>query len=244
MQVSACACAVVSCALCHASMRAWTQAAHRVHVAGALSGLVATLLFNPLHGCLGLVRTGGSGIGWQLCCLLAGVVPVLVQRMLGSPGAGSSPLLYLLLSGLVASRLGLWLFDLAVLQLQQELVPAHELGEHDSEEGEACMRTSCRSVHLLTCAACCLCACAMSQGTVSGVQVALQSLFEVASFVAGCIASRPELFPWLMAGSCGAVATAAALYGVFAYGAGPPAATALDGANQALATALLHNTPY
>lgn len=39
------------------------------------------------------------------------------------------PVLYVLLSGLVASRFGLWLFDLAVSQLQQELVPDNELGE-------------------------------------------------------------------------------------------------------------------
>jgi hypothetical protein len=38
-------------------------------------------------------------------------------------------LLYVLLLGLVASRFGLWLFDLAVTQLQQELVPQTELGE-------------------------------------------------------------------------------------------------------------------
>lgn len=38
-------------------------------------------------------------------------------------------LLYILLSGLVASRFGLWLFDLAVTQLQQELVPETGLGE-------------------------------------------------------------------------------------------------------------------
>lgn len=201
--------------------------------AGALSGLAATLLFNPLHGCVGLVRTGAIGIGWQLCCLLAGVLPVLVAHVLGWQGAGSSsPLLYLLLSGLVASRLGLWLFDLAVLQLQQQLVEAHELGERG--QGLA----ACGWCHVVACPArtssrvlLLVCARAVT-GTVSGVQAALQSLFEVASFVAGCIAPRPELFPWLMAGSCCAVGAAAALYGAFACGAGPAAAIALDGARQ------------
>jgi hypothetical protein len=38
-------------------------------------------------------------------------------------------LLYVLLAGLVSSRLGLWLFDLAVTQLQQEMVPGNQLGE-------------------------------------------------------------------------------------------------------------------
>lgn len=47
-----------------------------------------------------------------------------------TPSEGlSHHLLYVLLSGLVASRFGLWLFDLAVTQLQQELVADTELGE-------------------------------------------------------------------------------------------------------------------
>lgn len=46
-----------------------------------------------------------------------------------SAGVLPHHLLYVLLMGLVASRFGLWLFDLAVTQLQQELVPATELGE-------------------------------------------------------------------------------------------------------------------
>jgi hypothetical protein len=45
------------------------------------------------------------------------------------PGVLPHHLLYVLLLGLVASRFGLWLFDLAVTQLQQELVPEIELGE-------------------------------------------------------------------------------------------------------------------
>jgi hypothetical protein len=45
------------------------------------------------------------------------------------PGTLPQHLLYVLLAGLVASRFGLWLFDLVVTQLQQELVLKTELGE-------------------------------------------------------------------------------------------------------------------
>jgi iron-regulated transporter 1 len=62
-----------------------------------------------------------------------GVLPASAppSGLLGAVPSGglSHHLLYVLLSGLVASRFGLWLFDLAVTQLQQELVPETELGE-------------------------------------------------------------------------------------------------------------------
>lgn len=113
--------------------------------AGALSGLAATVVFVPLRQRLGLVGAGAAGITWQLAALTAGTVPLIASAALqqqprlfagssGSSNGGLTPplpkgLLYGLLSGLVASRLGLWLFDLAVLQLQQEMVPQSEMGE-------------------------------------------------------------------------------------------------------------------
>lgn len=169
--------------------------------AGALSGLMATVVFPALQRCgVGLVGAGVLGVSWQLSCLVAGVAPVVIaQALAGSqadrpapsataPGfvdsghAGTLPLhlLYVLLLGLVLSRFGLWLFDLAVSQLQQELVPETELG------------------------------------AVSGVQASLQSAFEILSFVAGAVVSRPQWFHWLMTGSCGAVLAAAVLYGGYA----------------------------
>lgn len=53
-------------------------------------------------------------------------------------------------------------------------------------------------------------------GTVSGVQASLQSSFEIGSFIAGTILRSPKDFHWLMAGSCAAVATAAATFYAFA----------------------------
>lgn len=53
------------------------------------------------------------------------------QATADSESAGNAQVvvLYMLLCGLVASRLGLWLFDLVVSQLQQEQVPDNQLGE-------------------------------------------------------------------------------------------------------------------
>ncbi len=57
--------------------------------------------------------------------------------------ASSSVLTHLLAAGLVASRFGLWSFDLAVLQMLQERVGNRELGVH------ACLAPSARPSHEL-----------------------------------------------------------------------------------------------
>lgn len=49
-------------------------------------------------------------------------------------------------------------------------------------------------------------------GSVSGMQGSLQSLFQMVAYAAGVAAPATDTFVWLMAGSCGAVALAAALY--------------------------------
>jgi hypothetical protein len=91
------------------------------------------------------------GISYQLLALSVGVIPVLIYTLswdvpllgeyLGHNKATSyedepaidKPSLgvtRLLISGVVASRTGLWLFDMAVTQLVQEQVLPNELGEH------------------------------------------------------------------------------------------------------------------
>lgn len=55
-----------------------------------------------------------------------------------------------------------------------------------------------------------------SLGTVSGVQGALQSLLAMVSFLAGALEPSVDQFVWLMAASCGVVATAAMLYTCYA----------------------------
>lgn len=131
--------------------------------AGALSGLSATLAFQPARRYFGLVTSGTFGITWQLTCLVIGVTPVLVthlkmdNRMKSSllnsaaaapsdlAGDGSAAMLYVLLCGLVASRLGLWLFDLAVTQLQQEQVPDNQLGMQYGQGGLLVQQVASRS---------------------------------------------------------------------------------------------------
>lgn len=61
--------------------------------------------------------------------LQSSVSPSPHDLAVSGPGVLPHRLLYVLLLGLVASRFGLWLFDLAVTQLQQESVPEAELGE-------------------------------------------------------------------------------------------------------------------
>jgi hypothetical protein len=61
------------------------------------------------------------GIFSQLACQAVALLGVL---LLGSAGAAT----HALAAGLVASRFGLWTFDLAVSQMLQERVPAHEIG--------------------------------------------------------------------------------------------------------------------
>lgn len=114
--------------------------------AAALSGLLSTVIFPRLHRATGLPASAGAGIAWLNLCLWAGAAPTIAAAFAGAPLAapppaaaaagvgrdavgGGSPLLLLLLCGLVGSRLGVWLFDLAVSQMQQELVAPESLGE-------------------------------------------------------------------------------------------------------------------
>ncbi len=74
----------------------------------------------------GLKVTGVLGIWWQATSLVIAVVPVwLTQLGARLPASTTS---HVLLGGLVASRFGLWLFDLSVSQMLQEWVPAEDIG--------------------------------------------------------------------------------------------------------------------
>lgn len=75
----------------------------------------------------GLKASGVMGIWWQATSLIIAVVPVwLTQLGARLPASTTS---HVLLGGLVASRFGLWLFDLSVSQMLQEWVPAEDVGE-------------------------------------------------------------------------------------------------------------------
>ena len=91
-----------------------------------MSGLLATRAFAPLVRSAGLVRTGAVAVLAQLACLALGVLPQVALGDGGGGGGGAG--LRVLAAGLVASRFGLWLFDLAVNQLIQEGAAQDELG--------------------------------------------------------------------------------------------------------------------
>lgn len=120
-----------------------TEAALSLFRAGAAaSGLLSTVAFPRLQRAAGLEAAGAAGVGWLNLCLWASAAPAAIAALAGVPlsspaagagggaGGGSAPgpLLLLLLCGLAASRFGVWLFDLAVSQMQQERVAPAELG--------------------------------------------------------------------------------------------------------------------
>jgi iron-regulated transporter 1 len=90
--------------------------------AGALAGLAATALYPPLHTRLGLDRAGGVGLGLQTAALAGGCVAAFGLAPSSAVGARC------LAAALAASRMGLWLFDLAAAQALQERVPREALG--------------------------------------------------------------------------------------------------------------------
>eukprot|EP00052_Salpingoeca_macrocollata_P023777 m.210051 g.210051 ORF g.210051 m.210051 type:complete len:585 (+) comp22103_c0_seq3:502-2256(+) len=102
---------------------------------GAVFGIGATFLFSVVQNRLGLVKTGAVSIIAQLACLMLCVVSVLP----GDSGDGNCSTaapddystcitrrnveLGFLITGVMMSRLGLWMFDLSVTQLLQVRVP-------------------------------------------------------------------------------------------------------------------------
>jgi len=154
---------------------------------GALSGILATLVFPTLQKKWGLLPTGAAAIWAQLLCLVLASTPVIIlgtKSPLEEGGAGdgrsSALVMRLLIFGLILSRFGLWGFDLAVNQIIQETVPPVNLG------------------------------------AVNGVQGSLQSLFQMLAYAAGVVVWRPGQFSFLMAGSVVAVGVAAVLFTLYA----------------------------
>ncbi|CAK0739466.1 hypothetical protein CVIRNUC_001168 [Coccomyxa viridis] len=88
--------------------------------AGALAGIGATLCFPGLHAKLGLDGAGAWSIGLQWGSL---ALTLIMSSALAQPAG-----MHVLAWGLVASRFGLWAFDLAVSQMLQERVPSEQLG--------------------------------------------------------------------------------------------------------------------
>lgn len=100
---------------------------------GALSGVLATLVFPLAQRTLGLVRAGAGAIAAQLVCLLLAAAPAMAAAA-GAP-LGAGLVTHALVGGLVLSRFGLWSFDLAVNQLIQEGTPSSMLGAVSGVQG-------------------------------------------------------------------------------------------------------------
>ncbi|KAJ1259563.1 hypothetical protein BS78_10G165900 [Paspalum vaginatum] len=84
----------------------------------AVVGIGATLLYPVVHSWVSTLRTGLWSIWMQWCCLLVCVASIWA----GSDLAAA----WMLMAGVAASRLGLWMFDLAVMQLMQDGVPEQD----------------------------------------------------------------------------------------------------------------------
>ncbi|KAJ6755620.1 SOLUTE CARRIER FAMILY 40 MEMBER 1 [Salix purpurea] len=81
----------------------------------ALIGIGATVVYPILQSRISTLRTGLWSIWSQWTCLLVCVVSIWIQNRHLSA--------YLLMAGVAISRLGLWMFDLSVIQQMQNQVP-------------------------------------------------------------------------------------------------------------------------
>ncbi|KAJ3688309.1 hypothetical protein LUZ61_017473 [Rhynchospora tenuis] len=81
----------------------------------ALIGIGATVLYPVVHSRISTVRTGLWSIWMQWSCLLVCLASIWVTGQIASA--------WVLMGGVAVSRLGLWMFDLAVMQQMQDHVP-------------------------------------------------------------------------------------------------------------------------
>ncbi|KAL0310040.1 UNVERIFIED_CONTAM: Solute carrier family 40 member 2 [Sesamum radiatum] len=81
----------------------------------ATVGIAATFLYPVLQSHISTLRTGLWSIWSQWTCLLLCVGSIFVKDKLTSA--------YMLMFGVASSRLGLWMFDLSVIQQMQDHVP-------------------------------------------------------------------------------------------------------------------------
>ncbi|XP_020578242.1 solute carrier family 40 member 1-like isoform X3 [Phalaenopsis equestris] len=80
----------------------------------AIIGIMATVVYPILHSRISTLRTGLWSIWTQWCFLLICLASIWVSNGIASA--------WILMGGVAASRLGLWMFDLGVTQLMQDQV--------------------------------------------------------------------------------------------------------------------------
>ncbi|KAK8582537.1 hypothetical protein V6N13_069312 [Hibiscus sabdariffa] len=78
-------------------------------------GIAATVVYPVLQSRISTLRTGLWSVWSQWTCLLVCVASIWVKNSLLSA--------YMLMAGVATSRLGLWMFDLSVMQQMQDRVP-------------------------------------------------------------------------------------------------------------------------
>lgn len=86
----------------------------------AVIGIAATVVYPILQSHISTLRTGLWSIWFQWFCLILCVASIFVQNGLLSA--------YMLMAGVATSRLGLWMFDLSVIQQMQDRVPESDRG--------------------------------------------------------------------------------------------------------------------
>ncbi|XP_051131312.1 solute carrier family 40 member 1-like isoform X2 [Andrographis paniculata] len=145
----------------------------------ATIGIAATFVYPLMEARISTLRTGLWSIWSQWSCLVVCVGSILVSDRVMSA--------YLLMGGVAFSRLGLWMFDLSVIQLMQE--------EEDSLGGGG---ESHRCV-------------------VFGVQNSLQSLLDLLTYVMGILIPDPKEFWKLITMSFVVVTLAGVLYTLHVY---------------------------
>ncbi|KAA3465521.1 solute carrier family 40 member 2-like isoform X1 [Gossypium australe] len=78
-------------------------------------GIAATIVYPMLQSHISTLRTGLWSVWSQWICLLVSVASIWVKN--------SHLSAYMLMTGVATSRLGLWMFDLSIIQQMQDAVP-------------------------------------------------------------------------------------------------------------------------
>ncbi|KAG6437038.1 hypothetical protein SASPL_101945 [Salvia splendens] len=124
----------------------------------AMVGIGATFGYPMLESRISTLRTGLWSIWSQWGCLLLCVASVLMRSKISSA--------YVLMAGVASSRLGLWMFDLSVIQQMQARKTRH-CGADGVAESDRCV--------------------------VGGVQNSIQSMMDLMTYIMAILISNPKV---------------------------------------------------
>lgn len=150
----------------------------------------ATWLGPILMTRFGVIRAGLWSISWQIFCIAAAVTLFLVVRQPFVAASG-------IIAGVIGSRLGLWVFDLCVQTIVQEVCVFPILTYYKPT-------TEClKEVE------------ADRRGSFSSMEASFQNFFELCSYASTIVFARPAQFKYPIFMSCAAVLVAGTLYTKF-----------------------------